>query len=61
MNKEKIRVKHKDVIYQELLYTYKKCLNRKVRPAISDEDYGYGMALEWVLGLPITTNKEGKK
>ena len=54
MPKAKIHVKHRDEIYQKLLDTYKHCVNRKVRSAISDEDYGYAKALEWVLGLPLT-------
>ena len=62
MSNQKIIVKDKDEIYQRLLDTYKQCVNRKVRSAISDEDYGYAKALEWVLGLPLTiVNKENKK
>ena len=52
-------VKHKDEIFEELLNTYRKCLNRKVRSSISDEQYGYAKALEWVLGLD--KDEEAKK
>ena len=51
MSKQTIHVRHKDDIYKELLNTYKKCVNRKVRSSISDEQYGYVKALEWVLSL----------
>ena len=51
MSKQTIHVRHKDEIYEELLNTYKKCVNRKVRSSISDEQYGYVKALEWVLSL----------
>ena len=45
----------------EYLQFYKNCVNKKVRSSISDEDYGYAKALEWVLGLPLTiVNKEKK-
>jgi hypothetical protein len=61
MQKTRIIVKHKDEIYERLLDVYKNCVNRKVRSSISDEDYGYAKALEWVLGLPLTiVNKEKK-
>jgi len=58
MATQKIYVKHKDEIFEELLNTYKKCANRKVRPPISDENYGYIKALEWVLDLNETIKKE---
>jgi|TARA_X000001382_G_C3024066_1_gene132605 hypothetical protein len=58
MATQKIYVKHKDEIFEELLNTYKKCANRKVRPSISDENYGYIKALEWVLNLNETIKKE---
>jgi len=58
MATQKIYVKHKDEIFEELLNTYKKCANRKVRPSISDENYGYIKALEWVLDLNKTIKKE---
>ena len=58
MATQKIYVKHKDEIFEELLNTYKKCVNRKVRPSISDENYGYIKALEWVLDLNETIKKE---
>ena len=67
MSKQTIHVRHKDEIYKELLNTYKECVNRadtiseaqtiaerkidKVRSSISDEQYGYVKALEWVLSL----------
>ena len=61
MEKTRIRVKHKDEIYERLLDVYINCVNKKVRSSISDEDYGYAKALEWVLGLPLTlVNKEKK-
>ena len=46
MSKQTIHVRHKDEIYEELLNTYKKCVNRKVRSSISDEQYGYVKALK---------------
>jgi|TARA_R110001583_G_scaffold110014_3_gene258843 hypothetical protein len=62
MSKQSIYVRHKDEIFEKLLNTYKKCVNRKVKSAISDENYGYAKALEWVLDLPLTiVNKENKK
>lgn len=61
MEKTRISVRHKDEIYERLLDVYKNCVNKKVRSSISDEDYGYAKALEWVLGLPLTiVNKEKK-
>ena len=51
MSKQTIYVRHKDEIYEELLHIYKKCVNRKVRPSVSDENHGKIMALEWVVGL----------
>ena len=53
MKKTRITVRHKDEIYEELLYTYRNCLNRKVRSSISDASFHYARALEWVLGLPL--------
>jgi len=61
MEKTRIVVKHKDEIYEELLCTYKYCMNRKVRSRISDEDLGYAKALEWVLGLPLKHVKKENK
>ena len=55
-------MKKKEEIYQRLVDTYKKCVNRKVRSAISDEDYGYAKALEWVLSSPVKiVNTKEKK
>jgi len=59
MSKQSIHLKRKDEIFEELLNTYRKCLNRKVRSSISDEQYGYAKALEWVLGLD--KDEEAKK
>ena len=59
MSKQTIYVKHKDEIFEELLNTYKKCTNRKVRPSVTDVNHGYIMALEWVLGFE-TIKKEKK-
>ena len=61
MSKQSIYVKHKDEIFEKLLNTYKKCLNRKVRSAISDENYGYAKALEWVLGIDKTQEEKEKE
>ena len=61
MEKTRISVRHKDEIYERLLDVYKNCVNKKVRSSISDEDYGYAKALEWVLGLPLTIVNKGKK
>ena len=61
MSKQSIYVKHKDEIFEKLLNTYKKCLNRKVRSSISDENYGYAKALEWVLGIDKTQEEKEKE
>lgn len=61
MSKQSIYVKHKDEIFEKLLNTYKKCANRKVRPPISDENYGYIKALEWVLGLDKTQKQKDQE
>ena len=61
MSKQSIYVKHKDEIFEKLLNTYKKCLNRKVRSSISDENYGYAKALEWVLGLDKTQEEKDEE
>ena len=61
MSKQSIYVKHKDEIFEKLLNTYKKCANRKVRPSISDENYGYIKALEWVLGLDKTQEQKDQE
>ena len=50
-SKDEINVKSKDEIYLELLKTYEKVLNRKVRSAFKDTEYGYAMALKWVLNI----------
>ena len=55
-------MRKKEEIYERLVDTYKKCVNREVRSAISDEDYGYAKALEWVLRLPLrVVNPKEKK
>tara|TARA_R110002074_G_C12050086_1_gene619691 strand:- start:74 stop:253 length:180 start_codon:yes stop_codon:yes gene_type:complete len=53
---KEISVRSKDEIYIELLKTYEKSLNRKVRSSLKDIDYGYSQALKWVLGIGVSDN-----
>jgi len=61
MSRQSIYVRHKDEIFEKLLNTYKKCVNRKVKSAISDKNYGYAKALEWVLGIDKTQEQKDQE
>jgi len=65
MSKQSIYVKHKDEIFEELVNTYKNStallIQSKVKSAISDYDYGYAKALEWVLGIDKTQEEKDQE
>jgi hypothetical protein len=61
MSRQSIYVRHKDEIFEKLLNTYKKCVNRKIKSAISDKNYGYAKALEWVLGIDKTQEQKDQE